>query len=405
MKQQTILFVTNRMPFPLNDGGNLATFSMLKYYVALGWNVVLFSMNTNKHYVSLSDLPTFFDKIKVQTFDINTDVTVFSTIKNFIASRKPNHIERFYDKSFEQELVKCINQYEPQAIQIESVFLVSYIDKIRKETNAKIALRLHNIESQIWLRLADETGNKLKKYYLKDLAKRIKDYEMEAWSLPDLLLPITDHDAAVVEDADVTTPKFVLPYCIDTSNLLQIADEKWVGYHIGAMDWAPNAEAISWFIEEVFPLIHKENANFEFHFAGRNMPFSFHKYENKNLICAGEVKDAFDFIKDKKILIVPLRSGGGIRVKILEALALGKVVIATSIAVQGIEGIENGKHFLLAETEEEFKNQILWTIKNQKEATLIGDKARELIIDKYDDKINLEKINQIWQDILNETSV
>lgn len=402
MKQQTILFVTNRMPFPLNDGGNLATFQMLKSYVALGWNVVLFSMNTNKHYVSLSDLPNFFHEITVHTFDINTDVTVFSTLKNFIASRKPNHVERFYDKSFEQELLKQINQYEPQVIQLESVFLVSYIENIRKESNAKIALRLHNIESQIWFRLADETRNKLKKFYLRDLAKRIRDFELKSWSLPDLLFPITENDASIIASAQLETLKCVLPYCIDIDSLFQTDNEKWVGYHIGAMDWAPNAEAISWFIESVFPLIQKENADFEFHFAGRNMPFSFHKYESNNLICAGEVKDAYAFIKDKKMLIVPLRSGGGIRVKILEALALGKVVVATSVAVQGIEGIENGKHFLLAETEEEFKQQILWVLSNKDEANLIGESARRVIEEKYDNKNNVVKLGKVWQQVLNE---
>src|SRR5690606_11254742 len=104
-----------------------------------------------------------------------------------------------------------------------------------------------------------------------------------------------------------------IPFGVDSEKIREkTGKEKWVGYHIGAMDWRPNVEAIKWFLEVVWPDLSKAVPDFKFYFAGRNMPGAFEKYEQDGVVCAGEVPDAKAFISDKKVLIVPIQSGGGI---------------------------------------------------------------------------------------------
>jgi polysaccharide biosynthesis protein PslH len=384
MAQHRILIVTNRVPYPLNDGGSLAMHAMIEGYHQAGWEVFLLSMNTSRHYVSLEVLPPLYRTIRFEAFDINTDVRIVPTLVNFFLSRKPNHAERFYEKDFATKLERIIEDFEAELIQLESIYLATYLSNIKAATRAPIAMRLHNIEFQIWERLANEATT-FRKYYLRDLCARIKKFEVAAWHQADVLIAITETDAELVRtlapDKDIVT----VPFGINTQALGIVSKEQeWVGYHIGAMDWMPNAEAISWFLDEVWPELHKEVPSFRFHFAGRNMPGSFEKYEHDGVTCAGEVEDAGQFIADKKILIVPLRSGGGIRIKILEALAAGKLVISTSVGMQGIEGVEAGVHYLPAETKDDFIRQVKWTVEHIPEAERIAENGAKLVRTRYD---------------------
>ena len=137
--------------------------------------------------------------------------------------------------------------------------------------------------------------------------------------------------------------------------------------------------------------MHKAIPGFEFHYAGRNMTERTKALGGNGAVCAGEVDDARRFISDKKILIVPLRSGGGIRVKILEAMAQGKIVISTAIGMQGIEA-KAGEHFLKADTADEFVNAVTWCLDNKPRAEELGINAQKLIKDKYDQHLIMQEL-------------
>jgi glycosyltransferase involved in cell wall biosynthesis len=383
MSSKRILILTNRVPYPLNDGGNLATKAMVEGYHNAGWQVYLLSMNTSRHFLEANVLTDIYTNIsRFDAVFVNNDVKPLSILTNFLFSKEPNHGARFKNKAFSDAVKEAIVLFKPDVIHVESVFLTGYLPLIKKLTNATTILRLHNIESQIWQRLANESKG-IKQVYLSDLAKRIGNYEPQAWAQYDLLLPITDNDAFVVKQALPQAKMKVVPFGVDTDKIQPQTGSEWVGYHIGAMDWLPNAEGINWFLKEAWPQIHQQDPEFTFHFAGRKMPESFLKTNIAGVKCHGEVPDANAFIADKKILIVPLRSGGGIRVKILEAMAMGKIVISTTIGMQGIDAIP-GTHFLEANTPQQFSEAINWALSNRKAAELIGTNAAALIHEKYD---------------------
>ncbi len=398
MSQPSILIITNRVPFPLNDGGNLATYSMVKGYHEAGWRVYLFSMNTTRHFITKETLPSLFHEIDFESFEINTDIKAVGVLINFFLSKKPNHAERFFSKQFENRLTEIIQEFQPVVVQLESIFLSTYINSIRNITTCSIAIRLHNIEHQIWESLAHEMKAGLKKIYLQNLAHRIKKFELEAWQIADVLIPITQKDADCVKDNIHLVNQIVVPYGICVKERpIQNDNEAWHGYHLGAMDWVPNAEAITWFLNEVWPTLHEELPEFQFFFAGRNMPYSFHKYHGNGVHCVGEVLDAASFIADKKMLIVPLHTGGGIRVKVLEAMAMGKLIIATSISMQGIDEAKSGIHFLQANTASEFRNQIVLALKDKTQATIIAENGKKLVQEKYNEGSIMKSLDEFMR--------
>ncbi len=404
MQAKRVLILTNRVPYPLNDGGNLATHAMIKGYKQQGWQVRLLSMNTSRHYTDAATVAkAYADLAEVDTVSVVTDVTIFGVLKNLLFSKEPNHADRFTDSAFADALIEAVQSFQPDVVQVESVFLSGYLPLLKENGHALTVLRLHNIEWQVWKRVAANTRNPIKKGYLRHLSARIKQYEERVWQQYDLLLPITDADAVVVAHTVGKQQMLTIPFSIDIKPDAAPANAQeagWVAYHLGAMDWLPNQDAMQWLAQDIWPMVQKENPGFEFFFAGRNMPASFQSLASAHFHCVGEVPDADSFIADKKILLVPLRSGGGIRVKILEAMAAGKIIISTQTGMQGIDA-QHGKHYLLANTPQAFADSIKQVLQNKEEALQMAENARKLVNTLYNAShwaaVLSEKLSQLHE--------
>ncbi len=383
---RSILILTNRIPYPLRDGGALAMDAMIRGYAAAGWHVHLLAMNTIRHPVAKEELTRLYTDIAgFYTVDVDNAVSTAGILKNLLFSREPEHAARFRSTAFAEKLQSLLTKVKPHAVQLESPFLATYLPLVHKVGVVTI-YRMHNVEGQIWGRLAAESSG-LKSLYLNILAKRMARYERALWQAVDLLLPITAADAEAVKASGTTTQIVVAPFAPPALKANGVGApsirQTLKAYHIGAMDWLPNAEGVRWFLDEVWPKLHKWAPEVEFHFAGRAMPETFQKGLPEGVFCAGEVADADAFIADKDILVVPIRSGGGIRVKILEAMAAGKLVISTNVGMQGIDA-QPDMHYLSANSAHDFAHLIAWTTSHSEKVAAITSSAQELIREHYD---------------------
>ncbi len=401
MAAHKILIVTNRVPYPLKDGGNMAMHAMIEGYHKRGWKVHLLSMNTTKHYVKSEALKRIFSHLHAFTWvDINNVVKWQDVLRNFFFGKEPEHAKRFYSEEFKSKLKEILVDFAPDVVQIESVYLTTYLPVVKKHSDAVTVLRMHNVEYQIWQGLARKTKNKLKSYYMDNLAIRVRNFERMAWKEYNLLLAISEKDAQLVQRLEDVTNVVVAPFSIETDKIKPSGkDTQWVGYHIGAMDWRPNQDGIRWFLHKAWPAIHKAAPKFKFYFAGREMDKEFMDMKISGVQCMGEVADADAFIEDKKILIVPLWSGGGIRVKILEAMAAGKIVVTTSKGIKGIDARPE-EHYLRAHTPQDFAKAIKWCLENRKAAEELADNARALVVEKYSEEKVMKTVTDEVEHIL-----
>jgi polysaccharide biosynthesis protein PslH len=389
----------------MNDGGNLAMKAMIDGYHYNGWEVHLLAMNTTRHFVDHATLKGLYTHIaSFQWVDIDNSVTKVGVVKNYLFSKEAEHVGRFYQPDFEQQLVAAVQHINPDVVQMESVYLTTYLPAIKKVCNAVLILRCHNIEYHIWHGLAEQTKNPIKKRYFLELTKRLKEFELKAWKAYDILLAITHKDAFHIGRYHKLKHLVVAPFGMDSSCIAP--DEQasmQAGYHIGAMDWIPNRKGIEWFITQAWPRVQTYAPGFEFHFAGRKMPDSLTQNLPEHVHCAGEVRDASDFIADKKILIVPVTTAGGIRIKIMEGMVRAKVVISTPEGVKGLEAKAN-QHYLPARTEEEFAKAIQWCVKNPALAAKVAEEGRNLMLTKYDQnsitKNMLHEIDEVLEERL-----
>ena len=195
-------------------------------------------------------------------------------------------------------------------------------------------------------------------------------------------MTISDVDYDFFHALAPNTPGAVIPFAVDLDNY-EIEDEYIPSdqpelFHLGSMNWMPNVEGLEWFLEDVFPAILEKFPSLTFTMAGRSIPESLQRFASDHVIIAGEVESANEFMLSKDIMIVPLLSGSGIRIKIIEGMALGKTIITTSIGAEGLN-VENGKHIFIADTAEEFIAVIEKCIKTPDICTIIGENARHYV--------------------------
>ncbi len=277
-----------------------------------------------------------------------------------------------------------------------------YIDTIRKYSKAKISLRAHNLEYLVWERLADSERNPVKRMYLNILTKRLLHFEAKAIEKVDFLIPITSVDAELFEAMNTDASVFVSPAGLDLEDyVIDKSKKDWPGiFHLGALNWMPNVQGIEWFLKEIWPKLHTAFPKLKFYIAGRNMPDWLNKLDRVGVVAVGEVENAVDFMNSKSIMVVPLLSGSGMRIKIIEGLALGKTIVSTSIGAEGID-YEDETDILIADEPDEFINAIKKCINNPDLANRIGKNARQLAEKEYSNKILVGKLIGFYEQKLN----
>lgn len=396
-----ILQLTNKIPYPPKDGGAIATLLLSRGLAALNHQVTLLGMNTSKHYSPLSQLPEELRQtIRFEDVQVNTDICMWAALRNLLFSRKPYNAVRFFSKEYEQKLIRVLQQNTFDIIQLEGLYLAYYIDTIRQHSSALIALRAHNIEHEIWQRTASQEKSWLKKIYLRILARRIRRFKLSILNTYDLLIPITERDATQFNVFGNTRPSLTIPVGFDTSQL-KPAPEKIEFpsvFFIGTLDWFPNQEGVMWFLEKVWPDIRAKHPALEFRIAGRNAPaWLQNKLKSQEGVrFLGEIDDAYTFMNENAIMVAPLFSGSGMRVKIIEGMAMGKTIVTTSIGAEGIE-VTPGTNIIIEDQPHDFIRQMLMLLENKEKFEQIGRSAVNFVRENFDNQIICASLAQFYQ--------
>ena len=394
-----ILQLMNKVPWPPKDGGAIACLNLSKGFSMLGHEVTVLSMNTSKHHISIDDMPADLRrKADFRLVEVPASITWIEATLNLLFSKLPYNAQRFISDEFSQELVKLLNEKSFDVIQLEGLYLCPYIPVIRKYSKALISYRAHNIEYEIWERTATLSEG-FRSKYLRNLSKRIKRFEESYLNSYDLLVPITDRDGIILDKLGNSKPRHTSQTGIDFASLVPTARKLEFPslFHIGALDWAPNQEGLIWFFNQCWPKIHLQNPELKFYLAGRNAPEWFERIiKLDGVVYLGEINDAYDFINSKAVMVVPLFSGSGMRIKIIEGMALGKPIVTTAIGTEGIP-TENGKNILIANDVDSFVEAINQLINDRGLSDWIGTNAIGFIQEKYDNLLQAEALIEFYK--------
>ena len=391
-----ILQLCKKFPYPLKDGESVAVTFLAKALNELGCEVTLLAMNTTKHYINIEELPESFNHYKaIHTVDIDNRVNPFAALKALVTG-KNYFLSRFESEEYAKKIKALLKAENFDIIQFETLQTLIYArEEIFGESQAKIVLRSHNVEHEIWERIVKNSKSGPKKWYLNRLMKQLKRFELEKNNEIDSLVAITQRDMEYFHKLGFNGIGHVTPIGLATSHY----EPNWNSFNekptlsfIGSLDWLPNLEGVEWFLTNVMVKLQ----SIDLHIAGRNTPQHLLELEMNNVDIHGEVDSSVDFINDYSIMIVPLFSGSGMRVKILEGLALGRVILTTSIGVEGIPAVD-GEHLFIVNTAEEFVEKINYCIQNPEILKTIGEQGKRFVNQHFDNLKIAERLMEHYE--------
>ncbi len=396
-----ILQLVLKVPYPPKDGGAVATLNMTEGLQQQGNQVTILAFNTKKHYVTAVKYAPLQQIADVHTVDLDSGVSASKAFLSLFFSRYPYPIQRFVSADFSRKLEVLLQTKLFDVIQLESQYFYPYISIIRKYSQAQIAIRMHNLEYELWQQRAENEPFFLKKRYFRLLARQMKKYEKRQVNRCDLVVAISAKDKAKARQQGNRKPSIVIPSGIRVGD----RNERKIGrnfnlMYLAALDWLPNQEGLSWFITHCWSIIQQKIPAAELHIAGRNAPANMERsLPDENVFFYGEVDSAHAFLAKGNIVLVPLLQGGGMRVKIIEAMALAKAVIATPKAASGIDG-ENDKHWLIAQSAEEFANKTIELLNDFDKVQAIGQEAKSFVTEKFDNFAWTQKLHLFYRQYL-----
>lgn len=396
-----ILQIANKFPYPAKDGGSIATLGLARALADLGHNVTVLAINTSKHYSDPGLLPAELkEKISFISVPVDTDIKMIPMLRNFFCSRWPYNAERFISEDVTIRLIALLKEEKFDVIQMEGLYLAPYLDVIRENSKANVVMRAHNIEHEIWERTAAQAHG-LKKWYLKHLACRIRRMELQFLNHYDALVPITARDGDFMRSLGCSLPLHVLPTGINAGEMTfdNSAVEFPTLFHIGALDWMPNQEGLLWFFENVWGKVLDKHPDLKFYLAGRNAPHRFMHLPFPNIVFLGEVDDAYAFISTKAVMVVPLLSGSGMRIKIIEGMAQGKAIVTTSIGTEGIDSV-HGENIFIADKPDDFAKSICQLVEDRQLCFKTGEKARKFVNEHYDNKTITSSLVRFYENLM-----
>jgi glycosyltransferase involved in cell wall biosynthesis len=397
----SVLQICNKVPFPPKDGGSIAMNNLTLGLLNQNCNVKVLAISTPKHLVNKNDIPSdYIFKTGIETVFIDTSIKIGQVLTHLLLNESYN-LSRFYSKDFEDKIVSILDTNRFDIIQLESLYVAMYVDVIRKHSKAKIILRTHNIEHKLWEQKSKYEKNIFKKLYLSILAAQLKKKELLFLDKVDAVVPITSLDAEWVKNNTYQKKIFTAPFGFNIENLNLDANNKETNslFFIGSFDWFPNVDGLNWFLKNVWNRIVLTCPDLKLYIAGKGMGEDFKGKQFKNVIIVGEVEKAQDFIQSKNIMVVPLLSGAGMRVKIIEGMAMGKVIITTSIGAEGIDATHN-ENIIIADTAEDFVSAIKLCVENKEKCELISKKAKAFVESNYNNTEISKRLKNFYETLI-----
>ncbi len=334
-----VLQLSKKFPFPAIDGESIAVQSLCGGLVELGAEIDLLVMSTPKHPVDVAAIAAHETNFyrHIYSVAVNTDLRVFDAFANLFTNKSYN-INRFVSTDYTEKLIQLLTNNDYDIIQLETLYLSPYAPIVRRYSRAKVVLRSHNLEYEIWERLAQNERFLPKRKYLRLLTKRLKAFEIQSFAHYDLIAAITDRDGAQYRRLGYKNELQIIPIGINATKNEVTKNADFVPHFgfIGSLDWLPNVEAIDWFIPNVWLRFIAKQPSAQLFIAGRHLPKRWREAKWQNVHFIGEVPDAKAFIQAQPFFIAPLQAGGGLKVKVLEAMALGRVVVSTHVGLEGI---------------------------------------------------------------------
>jgi polysaccharide biosynthesis protein PslH len=367
-----LLFLAPKIPWPATDGGRIAIYEPMRHLAERGHHVAFLGFGTQRE---ADDLCTRASLMWARGIQHDTQSQILPAALSLL-SRSPYTVSKYKSSAMRLAIREACQQDHFDIAQLEGTHMAHYIRDVRRAGTPTV-LRLHNVESLLAERFARTLPVPLMWLGL-DQARRMRRFEASACEQADLCLAITEEDA---DRAALLAPRAevgVLPAGVDLNRFYPrpMSEEAGTIAFVGSLDWRPNIDAVRWFHRAVWPEIRQQVPGARWLVVGKYPPVDILRWpeEDRSIHVTGFVDDVRPFLDRACLVVVPLRSGGGMRLKILEAMAAGKVVVSTPVGAEGISA-KPGEEIILARADSSFAAEVIRLLRSQPDRKRISNAA------------------------------
>ena len=377
-----LLIIDEEFPYPLNTGKRIRSFHLARVLGQLhNVSYMAYGSENSSGYDFMRE--NLLNPVAVTPPDRRQSGPMFywKLLLNLI-SRYPYIVTSHYTARFMNRLAALVAAEKFDCIICE---WTPYAIFIKNLPNIKKIIVAHNIESAIWKGYLSNERNLLRKYYIATQIKKVIRFEDSCFGWADGATAVSSGDADEIRKLKISYPVEVIDNGVDVNYFYPqdaaVNPDSLV--FTGSMDWRPNQDAAIYFAHEIFPLVKKERSSIRATFVGRNPSRKVKELENINgITVTGTVDDVRPYIAQASVYIVPLRIGGGSRLKILEAMAMGKPVVSTTIGAEGLR-VSDGKNICLRDTPEAFAKEVVHLLDDRKARDILGENGRRTVEQQY----------------------
>ncbi len=383
------------IPFPPDSGKRVRTWNLLRR-LAHRHNVSLLCYGDSESDAAYLVRSAGIDLHTVPPPTNLEGWRLYGSLLGNLFSPNPYSVSKHFTRRYRDRLRLLLETHHFDLVHFEWTPYACFIDEIGDIPSLIMA---HNIESQIWSRRAQQSRTPIEKAYFGLQAMKMEWFERRAMRRADYVATVTELDAqqatawrarhTVLVENGVDLEEFT-PAIEDTADRRELL-------FLGSLDWYPNLDAAEYLLEEILPLILAHLPEAKLRIVGRRSPPDLAKRITRcsGVDFVGEVADVRPHIARAAVFLVPLRVGGGSRIKILEALAMGKAVVSTTVGAEGL-AVRDGVHLLLADSPEEFARRTVEVLRSPEQRARLGEQGRKLVEGRYSWDRAAEALESAW---------
>ena len=385
-----ILQIAPRYCFPEDDGGKIGIANITKELHRLGAQITYFTFDNGDITDDKKKLIAPYAELK--TFNHSTANTI-PRIAHSLFQKDSLYMTKHFTQDAFDALEKIFNKGNYDVIHTDHSAMAPLALKLKEKYGIPVGLRLHNIEWTIWQRYADILPRfSLQKIYIQSQAKKLRRNEREILKHTDIAFAITEEDRQRALELNPQANIIIASAGVDSEQWKpddKTERNKFELILATTYKWRHNVDAVKWFIEEVLQILNKKIPQIKLTLLGKGIPKEFDAYKSIGLNPIGYVPSVQPYLNRAGIYISPLFVGGGIRIKILEAMAMQLPVIASPVAAEGIKTKdENG--LFVRNSAKDFIDTILELIENDDLRIQSGINARHYVENNFSWRKNVQ---------------
>jgi glycosyltransferase involved in cell wall biosynthesis len=401
-----ILFLAQIIPYPPDAGPKVKTWHVLRYLVGKGHQVTLVAFVRAEEEKNLEPLQNLCYAVHTVPIRRSRIADVGYMLRSFL-SGVPFLIERDNLRAMREVVARLIAAEPFEIIHADQLTMVQFgLGTLAfMSRKAKIVFDAHNATWTIVERMVQNAAWHLKPV-LKLEALRVKRYEGQLLRQVDGVLAVTDIDKKALLECvnhapgELSAKISVIPIAVDTQQIqpIQRKPGSKAIFTLGTLHYPPNADGIRWFLQQVLPLIRQQVPDASLTIAGKNPPEDFLELARQNpgwIRVTGYVPDLKPYLEQSALVVVPVRAGGGMRVRILEAFAYGMPVVTTTVGLEGISATTD-REVIVADAPADFAERVVQLLKDESLQSLLSEKGRLLAETRYDWQVVLSAMDKAY---------